>query len=156
LAQDDNNNTSNSNNSDDLYKVSAEEDRHAGLRAIEPLPGSLSLVIIRFDKAPIKVDLPEKEQAAKLKTQANDWGICDERMNFCKENSEGYEDLLVKLATIFGKHTLCYEDREYRQLIGWDEYLVDDNIRRYVPICDGADRIRTIQFCKKNLDGSLE
>ena len=85
MAQDNNNNNINTgNNSDDLYKVSA-EDKHAGLRAIEPLPRSLNLVIVRFDNGPIKVDLSEKEWAAKLKTEAKDCGVNEEALSAAKK-----------------------------------------------------------------------
>jgi hypothetical protein len=73
-----------------------------------------------------------------------------------KENSEGYEEVLVKLASIFAKLTLCYEHREYLQLTGWYEYQVADDTRRYVPIYCKADRIRAKQFWKKDWDGDLE
>src|SRR5215218_5047060 len=59
---------------DHLYKLS-EEDKKAGLDAIEPLPGTINLYIVRYRKQPIKVDLSLKDWAAKLKTESNDCGV---------------------------------------------------------------------------------
>jgi hypothetical protein len=61
---------------DDLYKLS-EEDKRAGLDAIEPLPGTLNLYIVRFRKQPIKVDLSLKDWASKLKTESKDCGVSE-------------------------------------------------------------------------------
>src|SRR5215210_1366972 len=77
MAQDDSSNDNSNSNNDDLHKASP-EDKQAGLRAIEPLPGSLNLVIVRYNNVPIKVDLSLKEWAARLKTESKDCGVNDE------------------------------------------------------------------------------
>jgi hypothetical protein len=45
---------------DELFKLSDEE-RAAGLQAIEPLPGTLNIYIVWYKKQPIKVDLALKD-----------------------------------------------------------------------------------------------
>src|SRR5215211_609136 len=59
---------------DHLYKLS-EEDKKAGLDAIEPLPRTRNLYIVRYRKQPIKVDLSLKDWVAKLKTESKDCDI---------------------------------------------------------------------------------
>jgi hypothetical protein len=80
MRSDDNNNSSaagnNNNVKDELFALSDEE-KSAGLQAIEPLPGTLNIYIVRFKQQLIKVDLVLKDWPSKLKTESRDVGIAD-------------------------------------------------------------------------------
>jgi hypothetical protein len=75
-----NNNNTTGLSDDELFKL-ADEHKQAGLQAIEPLPGTLNLYIVRYKKQPIKVDLALKDWTHKLKTDSRDVGISDEAIS---------------------------------------------------------------------------
>src|SRR5919106_1372571 len=68
---------------DELYTLT-EEEQASGLRSIEPLRGSRTQVIVRFDVTPIMVNLANKEWATKLKTDAKDVGINEKALSVAK------------------------------------------------------------------------
>jgi hypothetical protein len=39
--------------------------------------------------------------------------------------------------------------KEESRHIGWHEYQIADNVRRFVPVCDEADRAKRKQFWQK-------
>jgi len=48
--------------------------------------------------------------------------------------------------------TASYNVAEGRTPIGWYEYQIADDIRRYVPLYDEVDRVRAKQFWKLDWD----
>jgi hypothetical protein len=75
-----NNNNTTGITDNELFNLT-DEDKQAGLQAIEPLPGTLNLYIVRYKKQPIKVDLALKDWTHKLKTDSRDVGITDEAIS---------------------------------------------------------------------------
>jgi hypothetical protein len=54
---------------------------------------------------------------------------------------------------IIAKLTVCYNKAEGRQPIGFYEYLIANDVTRYVPIYEESDRIKAKQIRQKSWDG---
>jgi hypothetical protein len=48
------------------------------------------------------------------------------------------------------KLTVCYQHREERPIIGYYEYQIADDVRRFVPLYEEADRVRAKNYWKKD------
>jgi hypothetical protein len=86
--------------------------------------------------------------------------LCKQKIRVSKDSSGAavaFDEKGLLAETInFEKPTLCHQLAEGSQPIGFYEYQIADDVRRYVPHYSEQDRAKAKQFWQKDWDGDFE